>query len=131
MMAWYDILVLIVGGFGGVSGLISIYNAKSNKTTIDIGNFKSLIDEERKERQELSKEYKTYKEVVERKVESVKREFEELRAENRRMIKAIYQAYRCNLPVKTTDCPVIKAFNEEHNCNSCLGKETIEDMDKI
>ena len=56
-MEWYNILVLLLGGFGGISGVISLYHAKSNKDTIDIKNLHSIIEEERKEREDLTKEY--------------------------------------------------------------------------
>ena len=52
-MEWYNILVLLLGGFGGISGVISLYHAKSNKDTIDIKNLHSIIEEERKEREGL------------------------------------------------------------------------------
>lgn len=118
-MEWYNVLVLIVGAFGGVGGFISIYNAKSNKDSIDIKNFHSLLEEERIERKNLANEYHEYKNVVERKVETVKVEFEKLRQDNQKMLKSIYQAYRCRLPEKMHDCPVIAAFNNDCVCDVC------------
>ena len=118
-MEWYNILVLIVGAFGGVGGFVSIYNAKSNKDSIDIKNFHSLLEEERTERSNLSQEYHQYKEEVENKVASVKMEFEELKSENQKMLKSIYQAYRCRLPEKMHECPVIAAFNNDCVCDVC------------
>ena len=119
-MEWYNILVLILGGFGGISGVISLYHAKSNKDTIDIKNLHSIIEEERKEREDLTKEYYQYRQFVDKKVDSVKKDFEELKAENKKMIKAIYQAYRCKLPEKMHDCPVIKSFEDSCRCDECV-----------
>lgn len=119
-MEWYNILVLILGGFGGISGVISLYHAKSNKDTIDIKNLHSIIEEERKEREDLSKEYYQYRQLVDQKVASVKKDFEELKAENKKMIKAIYQAYRCTLPERMHDCPVIKTFEDSCRCDECM-----------
>ena len=119
-MEWYNILVLLLGGFGGISGVISLYHAKSNKDTIDIKNLHSIIEEERKEREDLTKEYYQYRQFVDKKVESVKKDFEELKAENKKMIKAIYQAYRCKLPEKMHDCPVIKTFEDSCRCDECV-----------
>ena len=119
-MEWYNILVLLLGGFGGISGVISLYHAKSNKDTIDIKNLHSIIEEERKERENLSKEYYQYRQFVDKKVESVKKDFEELKAENKKMIKAIYQAYRCTFPEKMHDCPVIKTFEDSCRCDECM-----------
>ena len=122
-MEWYNILVLLLGGFGGISGVISLYHAKSNKDTIDIKNLHSIIEEERKEREDLTKEYYQYRQFVDKKVESVKKDFEELKAENKKMIKAIYQAYRCTFPEKMHDCPVIKTFEDSCKCEECTNKE--------
>ena len=119
-MEWYNILVMVLGGFGGISGVISLYHAKSNKDTIDIKNLHSIIEEERKERENLSKEYYQYRQFVDKKVESVKKDFEELKAENKKMIKAIYQAYRCTFPEKMHDCPVIKTFEDSCRCDECM-----------
>ena len=119
-MEWYNILVLILGGFGGISGVISLYHAKSNKDTIDIKNLHSIIEEERKEREDLSKEYYQYRQLVDQKVASVKKNFEELKTENKKMIKAIYQAYRCTLPERMHDCPVIKTFEDNCRCDECM-----------
>ena len=121
-MEWYNILVLLLGGFGGISGVISLYHAKSNKDTIDIKNLHSIIEEERKEREDLTKEYYQYRQFVDKKVESVKKDFEELKVENKKMIKAIYQAYRCTYPDKLHDCPVIKTFEDRCNCDECNNK---------
>ena len=88
-MEWYNILVLLLGGFGGISGVISLYHAKSNKDTIDIKNLHSIIEDERKERETLAKEYYQYRHLVEEKVASVKKDFEELKAENQKMIMQI------------------------------------------
>ena len=122
-MEWYNILVLILGGFGGITGVISLYHAKSNKDTIDIKNLHSIIEEERKERENLTKEYYQYRQFVDQKVASVKKDFEELKAENKKMIKAIYQAYRCTFPEKMHDCPVIKTFEDSCRCDECMAEK--------
>lgn len=114
---WVDLAVLILGAIGGTGGIISIYHAKSKKDAIDIQNFHELIEEERKERALLSEEYRQYKNEVNAKVEQVKKDFEELRSENQRMLRAIYQAYRCRFPEDIDDCPVISMFN--HNGSTC------------
>lgn len=118
-MEWYNILVIILGGFGGISGLISLYHAKSNKDTIDIKNLHNIIEDERKEREALANEYYRYRQFVDQKVASVKKDFEELKAENKRMIKSIYQAYRCKYPENIHDCPVVKTFEENKICEEC------------
>lgn len=122
-MAWYEIVGVLLGAVGGISGIvggfITMYNAKSNKDTIDIKNLHSIIEDERAERENLTKEYYQYRRFVEEKVASVKKDFEELKAENQKMVKAIYQAYRCTYPDKLHDCPVIKSFEDSCHCDDC------------
>jgi uncharacterized membrane protein (DUF106 family) len=107
-MDWYNILSIILGALGGAG--VSLYTAKSNKDTIDISNFQRLIEEEREERRLLKEEYKEYKETVERKVEKVKADVEKMQKDNKKMITSIFQAYKCKLPEKIQDCPVVKFF---------------------
>jgi uncharacterized membrane protein (DUF106 family) len=105
-MDWYNILSIILGALGGAG--VSLYTAKSNKDTIDISNFQRLIEEEREERRILKEEYREYKETVDKKVEKVKTDFNRLQSDNKKMITSIFQAYKCNLPDKIQDCPVVK-----------------------
>lgn len=118
-MNWYEIVAMLLGG-GVVSGIVTLYNARSNKDTIDIGNLRALIDEERKERQMMAKEHQDYRDLVEQKVEQVRARVERLEADNQRMTRAIYMAYRCRFPERDADCPVIKAYEA---CAACEKKE--------
>ena len=118
-MVWYEILGIVLGALGGTGGIISIYKAKSQKNTIDISNFHSLIEEERTERDLIRQEFREYKEEVEHKVTEVKKAFAKLEADNTKLTTAILRAYRCKYPEKAEDCPVIKAYQKENKCNEC------------
>lgn len=122
-MEWYEIAIGVLGVLGGGAGLISIYQAKSNKETIDIQNFHSLIEEERREREILRTEYREYKEEVNERVAEVKKEVEAIKEERNSFLMAIYQGFRCPLPPTTDQCPVIKAFKECDFCDACGGGE--------
>lgn len=115
-MNWYEIAVMLLGGGGVVSGILALYNAKSNKTTVDISNLRSLIEEERNERQALAKELADYK------VEA-RGEIANLRGKVMHMTEAIYMAYRCRFPETMMDCPVIRAYE---TCSECKRKKEDE-----
>lgn len=127
-MEWYHILSIVlgaIGGIGGISGGISIYHAKSNKQSIDIDNLRDIIEEERTERQNLRNEYEGYKKSVYERIIMLKREFADMKETNINYLKAIQRAYRCKLPSKIEDCPVIKEFNESgclHKCEADKNK---------
>ena len=120
-MEWYNIVLLVFGGIGGTTGVISFYHARSNKQTIDISNLTSIIEEERKERAALRQEYDDYKESVDERIRMFKVEFDKMKKNNLRYLKAVYQAYRCKFPQNVCDCPVIKAIEDSGVCSSCDG----------
>lgn len=119
-MNWYELAMGFLGVIGGGAGFISIYQAKSNKQTIDISNLSSIIKEEREERESLRKEYDAYKESVDERIRMFKVEFDKMKKNNVKYLKAVYQAYRCKFPQNVCDCPVIKAIEESGVCEDCL-----------
>ena len=111
-MSWYEIVAMMLGG-GVVSGILALYNAKSNKTAVDISNLRAMIEEERKERQNLAQEFADYK-------AEARGEIGNLRRRVTAMSEAIYMAYRCRFPETMADCPVIKAYEA---CKECRKTE--------
>lgn len=135
-MTWYEVLVGILGVFGGGAGLISIYQAKSNKQTIDIGNMQTMLDEAHKmydemkeEKESVNKEFHDYKTETMHYIAEFKERFAKL---EKRLDKtedevfglkqSVYQGYRCKFPEKIEDCPVLKEY-EKFKCNLCDNKE--------
>lgn len=125
MMNWYELAMGLLGVIGGGAGFISIYQAKSNKQTIDISNLSSIIKEEREERESLRREYDAYKESVDERIRMFKVEFDKMKKNNVRYLKAVYQAYRCKFPQNVCDCPVIKAIEDSGVCESCDSEQTL------
>lgn len=134
-MEWYNIIVLIVGALGGTAGIISIYHAKSNKDTIDIRNMQEMLDAAQEmynnikaEREAEQEAFRIYKVETMTYVNEFKDRFKKL--EDRlssseevvlKLKTSIYSCYRCTLPSKIDDCPVLLAFrtffsNDANNC---------------
>ena len=123
-MEWYDILCLILGALGGTAGLVTLYHAKSNKDTIDIGNMQEMLDEAHKMYNEMNELRQTetesflkYKADNMKYIEEFKARFKNL--EDRlsdseevvlKLRSSIYSCYRCTLPSKIEECPVLVAF---------------------
>ena len=123
-MEWYDILCLILGALGGTAGLVTLYHAKSNKDTIDIGNMQEMLDEAHKMYNEMNELRQTeteaflkYKADNMKYIEEFKARFKNL--EDRlsdseevvlKLRSSIYSCYRCTLPSKIDECPVLVAF---------------------
>lgn len=121
-MAWYEIVTLLVGAFGGVSGMISIYNAKSNKDTIDITNLSNMLEEARKERDIMKQEHAEMKKDMEQHLESLKDELANIEERERKHLASIYRAYRCPLYDRQDQCPVLVTF-DENECDTCTDKK--------
>lgn len=131
-MEWYNILAIVAGAFGGTAGIISIYKAKPERTSIEVQNMKEMLDEAHKMFNTMKEEkdteheaFEEYKETNMKYVSEFKARFTKLeerldRAESIvfRLKSAIFQGYRCPFPPKVKDCPVLQAF-EGDDCHAC------------
>lgn len=137
-MEWYNILTIVVGAFGGTAGLISLYKAKPEKTSIEVQNMKEMLDashkmydEMKEEKEEEQRDFRAYKEENMKYIAEFKERFKKLedrldKAESFvfTLKSAIYRGYRCPYPPKVEDCPIIKAYKGEgcEDCGVSLGK---------
>lgn len=121
-MAWYEIVTLLVGAFGGISGFISIYNAKSNKDTIDITNLSNMLEEARKERDIMKQEHAEMKKDMQEHLDSLKEELLNIEERERKHLASIYRAYRCPLYDRQDQCPVLNTF-DDNECETCTDKK--------
>lgn len=124
-MVWYEILTLVVGAFGGTAGIIAIYKAKPEKTSIEVKNMQTMLDEAhemyddaRKETKELREEFSKYKEENMQYVAEFKNRFAKIEDRLSKTELAVYQGYRCPFPPKVADCPVLKEY-ERGSCEEC------------
>lgn len=128
-MEWYNILTIVLGAFGtlgGISGAISIYHAKSNKQTIDISNFQTMLNEAqemykdaREETKELRKEFSDYKNENAKYITAFKHRFENIEVRLSNAEHAVMQGYRCTFPPDPKDCPVLQEYEKMH-CHNCI-----------
>ena len=124
-MVWYEILTLVVGAFGGTAGIIAIYKAKPEKTSIEVKNMQTMLDEAhemydvaRKETKDLREEFSKYKKENMAYVAEFKNRFAKIEDRLSKTELAVYQGYRCPFPPKVADCPVLKEY-EKGNCEEC------------
>ena len=135
-MEWYNILTIVVGAFGGTAGLISLYKAKPEKTSIEVQNMKEMLGEAHKMfdkmKEEKEAEHEAFEEYKKNNMEYVaefKERFQkvEKRLDNAEQFvftlkSAIYRGYRCPFPPTVEDCPIIKAYKGE-GCEDCMNNE--------
>ena len=121
-MNFWEIILGLLGG-GAVAGLVSLYNAKANNTSIQADTFKKFFDEVQEwTRTEMEQHAKEVKELKEERKEFLTK-FDDYKLENKKEIDsikkdsaikdcAINTAYRCAWVNDIHDCPVIKTMNE-------------------
>ncbi len=134
-MEWYNILALIFTAIGGATGMIALYKAKSENTTIDVGNMQTMLDEAHKmydemknEKNSVNKDFHDYKEENMKYISEFKDRFARLErrldeAEQSvfHLTGAIYQGYRCRFPENIAECPVIKEYERIYCNEPCDG----------
>ena len=121
-MNFWEIILGLLGG-GAVAGIVSLYNAKANNTSIQADTFKKFFDEVQEwTRTEMEHHSKEVKELKEERKEFLAK-FEDYKLENKKEIDlikkdsaikdcAINTAYRCAWVNDIHDCPVIKTMGE-------------------
>lgn len=131
-MEWYNVVVLLLGGLGGISGLVGLYKAKSEKTGIDINNMKEMLDEAHKmfnaiceEKERVQEDFDNYKKDNMKYIAEFKERFANVEARLDKaeqevfgLQSAVYQGYRCKFPANIEDCPVLKEY-EKVQCKKC------------
>lgn len=125
-MEWYEILISI-GGLSGIGALfVTLYNAKSNRETIDVNNADKLVEAAHKLVADLEERQVRYEDRVDKKIASYDAKFEKLKSDNEVMRASINNAYRCTWVDDLKNCPVLsrfKIFCEECENSECNEKE--------
>lgn len=114
-----SVLAIIFGGGGIISSGISIYNAKAKKNSVEIENFKKLFDEAQEERENIRQQHQDYMEQTDAKIDRLEKRIDYSDKRNAIKMRAINSAYRCKLPEKVDDCPVLKTLNKESDNDVC------------
>lgn len=126
-MEWYNILSIVIGALGGTAGVVGLYKAKAEKTTIDVSNMQTMLDSAhemydaaRNETKELREEFSAYKKENMGYIAEFKERFAKVEGRLEKTEEAVLQGYRCPFPPKVADCPVLQAHNKNKEaCKEC------------
>jgi hypothetical protein len=128
-MNWLE----IVGAIGGTAGIVALikagidlYNARSNRNTVDISNMEKMLKDSMEREDKLETKFDRFQEeshkyVVELRgqIASCKGQINALENRLNNFEKVVNTAWRCNFPPKIEDCPVIKEYEKRHLCEDC------------
>lgn len=129
-MVWYEIVVYLLGGFGGLAGVAafikSFFMLGVDKDAKDISNehaeienLKAFINIANENYDRLSKQFDEYHDKVDKRITFFKEKFDKMEQEKNALEIATMQAYRCNFPPELNDCPVVQILKASQNCKGC------------
>ena len=122
-------ILAAIGGTAGVASIvkvgIDIYNAKSNKATVDVGNMSNMLseahkmfDKENERYNALAERFDKYQQEQDAKEAKCDEKIEQVVTKLNQLERTVTQAYRCKYPENIQDCPVVKAY-EARVCDAC------------
>lgn len=128
-MNWLD----IIGAIGGAAGLVAlikagidIYNAKSNRTTVDLGNMQKMLEDSMKREEKLEAKFDEFQEASHQYVSELRNRIVKIEEKSQRqeerindLEKVVNLAWRCEYPEDIKDCPVIKEYERRKLCETC------------
>lgn len=120
------IVTSIVGMIGG-GWLFNLYSARPRKTSIELENVGKAMDEMNGVIATMKESSRTYREDTDRTIRGLNAKVENLEKAIKVKDEAIYSAYDCPFPQKTSECVVLRVYKQ---CKSCtVDTEVIKDED--
>ena len=128
-MNWLE----IIGAIGGAAGLVALikagidlYNAKSNRTTVDLGNMQKMLEDSMKREEKLEAKFDEFQKASHQYVSELRNRIVKIEEKSQRqeerindLEKVVNLAWRCEYPEDIKDCPVIKEYERRKLCETC------------
>lgn len=110
------IITAIVSVIGG-GWLFNLYSAKPRKTSIELENVGKAMEEMNGVIKTMKESSKTYREETDRTIRVLNTKIENLEKSIKVKDEAIYSAYDCPFPEKSSDCIVLKVYKKCRECS--------------
>ena len=110
------IITAIVGLIGG-GWIFNVYSAKPRKTSIELENVGKAMDEMNGVITTMKESSRIYREDTDRTIRGLNAKIENLEKSIKVKDEAIYSAYDCPFPDKSSDCIVLKVYKKCHECS--------------
>ena len=120
------IITAIVSVIGG-GWLFNLYSAKPRKTSIELENVGKAMEEMNGVIKTMKESSRTYREDTDRTIRGLNTKIENLEKSIKVKDEAIYAAYDCTFPDKSSDCIVLKVYKK---CSECsIETQIVQDTD--
>lgn len=121
------IITAIVSLIGG-GWLFNLYSAKPRKTSIELENVGKAMEEMNGVIKTMKESSRTYREETDRTIRGLNTKIENLEKSIKVKDEAIYSAYDCPFPDKSSDCIVLKVYKKCHDCS--IETQIVKDDDE-
>ena len=118
------IITAIVSLIGG-GWLFNLYSAKPRKTSIELENVGKAMEEMNGVIKTMKESSRTYREETDRTIRGLNTKIDNLEKSIKVKDEAIYSAYDCPFPDKSSECIVLKVYKKCHECS--LEKQIAQD----
>ena len=120
------IITAIVSLIGG-GWIFNVYSAKPRKTSIELENVGKAMDEMNGVITTMKESSRIYREDTDRTIRGLNAKIENLEKSIKVKDEAIYSAYDCPFPDKSSDCIVLKVYKK---CSECsIDTKIVKDND--
>ena len=120
------IITAIVGLIGG-GWIFNVYSAKPRKTSIELENVGKAMEEMNGVITTMKESSRVYREDTDRTIRGLNAKVENLEKSIKVKDEAIYSAYDCPFPDKSSDCIVLRVYKKCHECS--IETQIVQDDD--
>ena len=120
------IITAIVSLIGG-GWLFNLYSAKPRKTSIELENVGKAMEEMNGVINTMKDSSRTYRDETDRTIRVLNTKIENLEKSIKVKDEAIYSAYDCPFPEKSSDCIVLKVYKKCRECS--IETQIVQDND--
>ena len=120
------IITAIVSLIGG-GWIFNVYSAKPRKTSIELENVGKAMEEMNGVITTMKESSRVYREDTDRTIRGLNAKIENLEKSIKVKDEAIYSAYDCPFPDKSSDCIVLKVYKKCHECS--IETQIVQDND--
>ena len=120
------IITAIVSVIGG-GWLFNLYSAKPRKTSIELENVGKAMEEMNGVINTMKESSRTYRDETDRTISVLNTKIENLEKSIKVKDEAIYSAYDCPFPEKSSDCIVLKVYKKCRECS--IETQIVQDKD--
>ena len=120
------IITAVVSLIGG-GWLFNLYSAKPRKTSIELENVGKAMDEMNGVINTMKESSRIYREDTDKTIRCLNTKIDNLEKSIKVKEEAIYSAYDCPFPDKSSDCIVLKVYKKCHECS--IDTKIVQDND--